>query len=77
MMSRARWWGLIIQLSYLVRVHMTANNQTESKPAQAVAITAIGSNSVFIQTRLKMAGTLAGAELGKSSKCQQITVNSV
>ena len=34
-------------------------------------------NSIFIQTGLKMAGTLAGAELGKSSKCQQITVNSV
>ena len=34
-------------------------------------------NLIFIQIRLKMAGTLAGAELGKSSKCQQITVNSV
>ena len=34
-------------------------------------------NLIFIQTRLKMSGTLAGAELGKSSKCQQITVNSV
>ena len=34
-------------------------------------------NLIFIQTQPKMAGTLAGAELGKSSKCQQITVNSV
>ena len=32
----------------------------------------LNSNLIFIQTRLKMAGTLAGAELGKLKSTQSI-----